>query len=76
MFSFLKECLNALMKKMPKKEFNKLDKLNVCIPTINRDGSLMSRLFPIAVFGVDNCLDKKSGLYLRLLCKTIDKSYD
>lgn len=49
---------------------------NIQIPAINRDGPLITRLFPIAVFGFDGVLDKKGKLYFRLLCRLVDKSFN
>ena len=46
------------------------------IPTINRDAPLVTRLFPIVISGFDRILDKKSQLYLRLLCRLVDKSFN
>ena len=45
------------------------------IPTINRDGSLVSRLFPVILVGADKTLDKESKLYLCLLVRLIDKAF-
>ena len=46
------------------------------IPTINRDGKLITRLLVIVLGGFDGALDKESQLFLRLLCRLVDKSYD
>jgi hypothetical protein len=45
------------------------------IPKPNRDGSLLSRLFPIIIAGFDNVFpDQESKLYIRLLVRLIDKA--
>lgn len=46
------------------------------IPTINRDGSLKKRLFPLMMGGFLNILDKKSKLYTYLLVRLVDKAFD
>lgn len=48
---------------------------NVQIPTINRDGTLVSRLIPVILVGAEEVLDRESKLYLRLLVRLIDKSF-
>lgn len=49
---------------------------NIQIPVVNRDGSLLTRLLPIAIIGADRVLDKQSQLYFRLLVRLVDKAFD
>jgi hypothetical protein len=46
------------------------------IPVVSRNGSLVRRLLPVVLCGFDGVLDKESGLYLRLLVRLVDKSFD
>lgn len=55
---------------------DKKDSNGVKIPPINRDGKLVNRLIPVVLVGFDGVLDKESQLYLRLLCRLVDKSFD
>lgn len=45
------------------------------IPKIQRDGSLVSRLFVIVIVGFDNVLDKESKSYIRMLTRLVDKAF-
>ncbi|OGH12628.1 MAG: hypothetical protein A2776_00645 [Candidatus Levybacteria bacterium RIFCSPHIGHO2_01_FULL_40_10] len=53
-----------------------IDTKNIKLPQVQRDGNLISRLLAIVIVGFDLVLDEKSRLYLRLLTRLIDKSYD
>lgn len=46
------------------------------LPEVRRDGALINRLIPILLGGFDEVLDKKSQLYMRLLCRLVDKVFD
>jgi len=46
------------------------------IPSINRDGPLLSRLATKTITGFDSVLDKESRLYLRFLARLTDKAFD
>lgn len=50
--------------------------MKIEIPTVSRDGSLLSRLLAIIIVGFDQVLEKESQLYLRLLVRLIDKGFD
>lgn len=50
--------------------------MNPQIPTINRDGKLVTRLLPVVLVGFDHVLDKESRLYIRLLVRLVDKSFN
>lgn len=45
------------------------------IPLPKRDAGLVIRLKSITLFGFDNVLDKNGQLYLRLLCRLVDKAF-
>ncbi len=42
----------------------------------NRNGKLINRLIVISLGGFDNVLDKNGKLYLRLLCRLVDKAFE
>jgi hypothetical protein len=46
------------------------------IPFPNRDGNLISRLFPIVVGGLDKKLEIESQMYIRLLVRLGDCAYN
>jgi hypothetical protein len=47
------------------------------IPMPTRDASLLIRLIPATIGGIDQKkLDKEGQLYLRLLCRLVDKAFD
>jgi hypothetical protein len=47
------------------------------IPEANRDASLIIRLLPAVMGGIDQQrLDKAGQLYLRVLCRLIDKAFE
>lgn len=45
------------------------------IPLPKRDDRLITRLIPIVLVGFDDVLDKNGQLYLRLLCRLVDKAF-
>jgi len=55
---------------------NSMSNKDTKIPDIKRDGRLMNRMLIITIGGFDAVLDKESRLYLRLLCRLIDKSFN
>jgi hypothetical protein len=67
---------NWPIKKLGEIVKNKKDSNGVRIPSINRNGKLVSRLMVVVLGGFDGVLDKESRLYLRLLGRLVDKSYD
>jgi hypothetical protein len=47
------------------------------IPAANRDAPLVIRLLPAVIGGIDQQrLDKEGQLYLRVLCRLIDKAFE
>jgi len=46
------------------------------IPVVSRDGSLVKRLSIVVSGDLDGVLDKESRLYLRLLARLVEKSFD
>ena len=67
---------NWPIKKLGEIVKNKKDSNGVRIPSINRNGKLVSRLMVVVLGGFDGVLDKESRLYLRLLGRLVDKSFD
>lgn len=55
---------------------SKMKENNLKIPEINRDGPLLNRLLVVVIGGFDGDLDNESKLYLRLLCRLVDKCFD
>lgn len=62
--------------KKPEIKMQKSKSLMNTIPIPNRDTKLVIRLMPVVLCGSDNVLDKKGQLYLRLLCRLVDKAFD
>lgn len=46
------------------------------IPKIKRDFPLFNKFLPIIMGGFDQVFDDKGKLYIRLLCRLVDKSFD